>query len=38
MVLAYCGKLWFLDWMVWLCDDMKDAIAEYRISGIIPEK
>jgi hypothetical protein len=30
MVLVYCGKLWFLDRMVWLWEDMKDANEEYR--------
>jgi hypothetical protein len=29
MVLVYCGKLWFLDRMAWLWEDMKDA-TEYR--------
>jgi hypothetical protein len=24
------GKLWFVDRMVWLYEDMKDASAEYR--------
>lgn len=28
--LIYCGKLWFLDRMVWLYEDMKDARPEYR--------
>jgi hypothetical protein len=28
--LAYAGKLWFLDRMVWLYEDMKDATPEYR--------
>ncbi|MBO9998272.1 MAG: hypothetical protein J7641_04560 [Cyanobacteria bacterium SID2] len=28
--LVYCGKLWFLDRMVWLYEDMKDATPEYR--------
>ena len=31
MALVYCGKLWFLDRMVWLWEDMKDAAPEYRI-------
>ena len=31
MALVYCGKLWFLDRMVWLWEDMKDANDEYRI-------
>jgi hypothetical protein len=30
MALVYCGKLWFLDRMVWLWDDMKDATLEYQ--------
>jgi hypothetical protein len=38
MALVYCGKLWFLDRMVWLWEDMKDANEEYRSWGIIPEK
>jgi hypothetical protein len=29
-VVIYLGKLWFLDRMVWLYEDMKDATAEYR--------
>jgi hypothetical protein len=28
-VIAYMGKLWFLDRMVWLWEDMKD-LPEYR--------
>lgn len=28
--LIYAGKLWFLDRMVWLYQDMKDAHPEYR--------
>ena len=36
MALVYCGKLWFLDRMVWLWEDMKDATPEYRGWGIIP--
>jgi len=28
-VLVYCGKLWFLDRMVWLFNDMKDN-PEYK--------
>lgn len=28
--LAYAGKLWFVDRMVWLYEDMKDATPEYR--------
>ncbi|OPY38321.1 MAG: hypothetical protein A4E35_00744 [Methanoregula sp. PtaU1.Bin051] len=30
MAFVYCGKLWFLDRMVWLWEDMKDATPEYR--------
>lgn len=30
MALVYCGKLWFLDRMAWLWEDMKDADPEYR--------
>lgn len=30
MMLVYAGKLWFLDRMVWLYEDMKDATPEYR--------
>ncbi len=29
-VLAYAGKLWFLDRMVWLYEDMKDATPEHN--------
>ncbi|MDD4138042.1 MAG: hypothetical protein PHT99_09160 [Methanoregula sp.] len=36
MALVYCGKLWFLDRMVWLWEDMKDATPEYRSWGIVP--
>lgn len=28
--IVYLGKLWFLDRMVWLYEDMKDARPEYR--------
>jgi hypothetical protein len=28
--LVYLGKLWFVDRMVWLYEDMKDANSEYR--------
>jgi hypothetical protein len=28
--LVYAGKLWFLDRMVWLYEDMKDATPEYK--------
>jgi len=30
MVLVYLGKLWFLDRMVWLWQDMQDETEEYR--------
>lgn len=30
LVLAYAGKFWFLDRMVWLYTEMQDADAEYR--------
>jgi hypothetical protein len=30
MALVYSGKLWYLDRMVWLWEDMKDADPEYR--------
>jgi hypothetical protein len=30
MALVYCGKLWYLDRMVWLWEEMKDATPEYR--------
>ncbi len=29
MALVYCGKLWFLDRMAWLCEDMQET-DEYR--------
>ena len=28
--LIYAGKLWFLDRMVWLYEDMKDESPEYQ--------
>ncbi len=31
--LGYVGKFWFLDRMVWLYEDMKDATPEYREWG-----
>jgi len=31
--LVYAGKLWFLDRMVWLYEDMKEATPEYRAMG-----
>jgi hypothetical protein len=30
MTLVYCGKLWYLDRMAWLWEDMKAATEEYR--------
>ena len=30
MALTFLGKLWFIDRMVWLYEEMKDATAEYR--------
>lgn len=30
MLLVYTGKLWFLDRMVWLYDNMKDKNPEYK--------
>ena len=36
MALVYCGKLWFLDRMVWLWEDMKNATEEYRNWRIPP--
>jgi len=30
IALAYLGKSWFLDRMVWLYDDMKDTHPEYK--------
>jgi len=30
VMLAYMGKLWFVDRMAWLWEDMKDAAPEYR--------
>ena len=30
MALVYAGKLWFLDRMVWLYQDMQDAHPDYR--------
>lgn len=29
VVLVYAGKVWFLDRMVWLYEDMKDSTTEY---------
>lgn len=36
MTLVYLGKLWFLDRMAWLWEDMKDATEEYRSWWIRP--
>jgi len=33
--LIYAGKLWFLDRMVWLYEDMKDATPAYRKMGTL---
>lgn len=33
LMLNYTGKLWFLDRMVWLYEDMKDATPEYEDMG-----
>jgi|WetSurMetagenome_2_1015567.scaffolds.fasta_scaffold215191_2 hypothetical protein len=30
MALVYCGKVWFMDRMVWLWEDMQDAAPEYK--------
>ena len=30
MALVYCSKLWFLDRMAWLWEDMKDTNEEYQ--------
>ena len=30
VVLVYAGKMWFLDRMVWLYEDMKDSNPEYN--------
>ncbi len=30
IAVVYLGKLWFLDRMVWIWQDMKDATGEYR--------
>jgi hypothetical protein len=35
--LVYAGKLWFLDRMVWLYEDMKGATPAYRAMGTRPE-
>lgn len=36
--LVYAGKLWFLDRMVWLYEDMKDAMPEYRALSTLSER
>jgi len=28
--MVYCGKLWFLDRMVWLYEEMKELHPPYR--------
>jgi hypothetical protein len=30
VVLVYLGKLWFIDRMVWIYQDMKDENLEYQ--------
>lgn len=30
VILAYLGKSWYLDRMVWLYEMMKDQVPEYR--------
>ncbi len=30
MTLTFLGKLWFVDRMVWLYEDMRNATPEYR--------
>jgi hypothetical protein len=37
-MLAYLSKLWFVDRMVWLWQDMQDTNEEYRKWGVITEK
>jgi hypothetical protein len=37
MAFVYTGKLWFLDRMVWLWEDMKEVNEEYRNWVTIPE-
>jgi hypothetical protein len=34
MALVYSGKVWFLDRMVWLWQDMQDADTGYRLWNI----
>ena len=36
-MLAYLGKLWFVDRMVWLWQDMQDATPEYRSWRVYPD-
>jgi len=38
IALIYLGKLWFLDRMAWLWEDMKEADQEYRKWWTTPEK
>jgi hypothetical protein len=38
MALVYCGKLWFLDRMVWLWEEMQDATPEYRSWRILQKE
>jgi hypothetical protein len=35
-MLAYMGKLWFVDRMVWVWNEMQDATPEYRSWRIPP--
>jgi hypothetical protein len=37
-MLVYLGKLWFVDRMVWIWQDMQDASPEYRSWRIYSEK
>jgi hypothetical protein len=37
MVIVYCGKLWFLDRMVWLWEDMQDNPAYAGLAGATPD-
>ena len=37
MVAVYCGKIWFLDRMVWLWEDMKDNPAYAGLAGATPD-
>ena len=38
MALVYCGKLWFLDRMAWLWEEMKEADPEYRSWHVHPDE